>query len=342
MNGFRAVAAAILLAGCGGEDPVARIDDFSERSPLVECAELGRTIDELASVATFQPVDDSTFLVVDEVGRRTYVVGDDARVRRARSFSDQGPGGVGQLMDAVLLGDTILVVADGERNRLIAFASGDEPHWVSELAYPPQRLVFTGERLLIAAVGMDPRIPGLVHERTADGSAPVGVPFAHHADALARMFINSVSMVSFGDGSALVAHELVWPRAWHVGRSGAPRPAQVPVPDAAAGSVGVMPPMPLRSEDLGKIAAPVVSMTVDPRRSELHYLTRSGRTTAPHLEKAIVRVSRDLRYLASYRLRINATEIAYLPARPDSVIVVDADFRWHRCPLPPIPRNGAS
>ena len=34
------------------------------------------------------------------------------------------------------------------------------------------------------------------------------------------------------------------------------------------------------------------------------------------------------------------TEIAYLPAWPDSVIVVDSDFRWHRCPLPIAAPNG--
>jgi hypothetical protein len=155
-----------------------------------------------------------------------------------------------------------------------------------------------------------------------------------HADALARMLINSVTMRGFADGSAVVAHQLVQARAWRLDPSGTRRRASVPVPEDAAGRLGHVPPMPLRETDLDAIAAPVVSMTVDPVGGEMFYLTRTGRRVGDHQEKALVRLAPTFAYVASNRLRMNAIEVVYLPARPDSVLIVDADLRWHRCAVP--------
>lgn len=327
------LAAALLPVACGREESVVRIADFESRSPLAVCERMEGD-DRLASVTSLRPASDTTLLVVDPSGRQVALVDRNGRVLLAHEFPEEGPGSISRLADAAISGDTLLVVTDAGRNRVMGLSLDGSERWALELAFPPQNVAFAGDRLLIAALGMDPRIPGLVLERRDADFEPIGVPFIHEPDALARMFANSVSLYGLADGSAVVAHELVHARAWRVPPAGPPVRASIPVAEAVAHQIGYMPPMPLREEDLDDVATPVISLTLDEVGGDLFFLTRSGRRADGYLEKAVVRASADFSYLGSMRLPFNATEIALLRAEPDSLIIVDPDLRWHRCPVP--------
>lgn len=324
----------VLLPACGGEESVVSVAGFTSRSPRVVCEALPGPRPPAALVTRLAPATDSTFLLIDEGNRE--VVELDAGLGRVRAvtFTEDGPRGVARMADAAIAGDTLLVVADMGRNRLRGFTGDGEPRWTLNLPFPPQRTLFTGDRLLVAPVGMDRRVTSLLYEVRDSGIHSLAVPPASDPDALARMFINSVNVQAWPDGDVLVAHQFVLARAWHVGRDDRPRQRTVPVPDRVAAAVGVVPPMPIREEDLARMAVPVIDFGVDGRTGGIVYLTRSGDRREGGAEKAFVRADRDLGYVASSRLAINAVAFAYLPAHPDSVIVVDADQAWHRCPVP--------
>ena len=324
----------LLLAACGGEEPVVLIHDFAGRSDASTCASLPGPDPAPASVTQLQPHTDSTFLLIDADAREVGVLDAGARRLATIEFTEDGPLGVASLTDAAQSGDTLLVLADGGRRRLRGFDPAGRDLWMVELPFPPQRLAFAGERLLIAAAGMDTRLPSLVYELSGREAVPTRVPFATNADALGRMFLNFVTLQGYPDGTALVAHQFVQPRAWRIDAEARASFLDVPVPEQVVASLGYLPPIPFREEDLERIAAPVIASAADPRSGGLLYLTRSGRKLGGHTEKALVRVDRDLRYVGSRLLAVNAVALAYLPGAPEIAIVVDDEQNWFRCEAP--------
>ena len=333
MKRLSLAVALLLLAGCGGEE-WALIDDLPGRSPAVECEPLAGPDPAPVEVGRLRAASDSTFLLVDPAAREVVELsGDGARLATFTLTAD-GPRGVALLSDAIRSGDTLLVVADAGRQRLRAFDPTGRDLWTVQLDFPPQRLAFAGGRLLITAAGMDARLPGLVYELRDGSPRPLAVPLARHADAIARLFINDVVLEGYADGSALVAHHFVAPRAWRVGADNGIEERSVPIAAAVAGSIGYIPPIPIREEDLLRIAAPVIASAADPATGDLLYLTRSGRQRDGRSEKALVRANRDLIYLASRLLDVNAVALAYLPGAPESALVVDYEGGWFRCETP--------
>lgn len=324
----------LLLVACGGEEQVVLIPDFAERSAAARCVSLPDPDPEPASVTQLQPHSDSTFLLIDADAREVGVLDGSARRLATIEFTEDGPLGVASLTDAAQSGDTLLVLADGGRRRLRGFDGTGRDLWMVELPFAPQRLAFAGERLLIAAAGMDTRLPSLVYELRGREAVSMHVPFATNADALGRMFLNFVTLQGYPDGTALVAHQFVQPRAWRIDAGARASLLDVPVPEQVAASLGYLPPIPFREEDLERIAAPVIASSADPGSGDLLYLTRSGRRLDAHSEKALVRVDRDLHYVGSRLLDVNAVALVYLPVASGSAIVVDDEQNWFRCEAP--------
>ena len=336
MNARHALAVVVLLVACGGEDRPVLIGDFASRSTLVDCRPLGPDTVALGSIMSARPISDSTMLVVDGSGRQLVILDATLRVIRRLEFPDEGPGSIARLLDAAASGDSLIVLADGGRNRLVGITPEGAALWDFDTGFPPQSIAFAGGRLLVTAVGLDPRIPGLVHERIGPRLVSLDVPFIPHQDGLARMFVNSASLYGLPDGSAVLAHELIWPRAWLIPAHGAPRRVEVPLPERTSRQIGFVPTMPMREDELDDLLVPVMGLSVDPASGDIFYVTRTGDERDSHSEKAIVRATRDFVYLGSIRLPINAVEVVYLPHAPDSLIVSDYDLGWHRCPVPPV------
>lgn len=326
--------AVLLFVACGEEEPPRLVADFANRSEAVACEPLPGPEPGPASVTQLRPVSDSTFLLVDGTGREVAVLDQEARRLRTLEFLEDGPRGIAELSDAALSGDTLLVLADGGRHRLRAFDAQGHDLWTLDLSFPPQGVAFAGSRLLIAAAGMDPRLTSLVYEVRDRVAESVGVPFATSVDALGRMFVNFVTLQGYPDGSAVVAHQFVQPRAWRLAMGTEPSLLRLPVPEAVAPSLGYLPPIPFREDDLERIAAPVIASAPDPETGDLLYLTRSGRQRGEYTEKALVRADHALRYVGSRLLDVNAVALAYLPADPTTAVVVDYDQNWFRCEAP--------
>lgn len=333
MNTARSTVVGFLLAACGGEEVPAGIADFDARSPVVRCERAIAPDPPLASASVIQAVDDSTFLVVDALAREVVVLDGALERRRTVSVPEHGPGSAAELTGAALSGDSLLVVLDAGRQRLVGLTPTGHELWTMPTVFPAQRVAFAGPRLLVAAFGMDPRVSSLVHELEGRGFRSLDVPIEPNPDALSRMFMNGVTIVGHADGSAFVMHELVVARAWRLDRTGSPQRRAVPVSDGVVASLGRLPPMPLREEDLEHVAAPVLG-AAPTGDGGVVYLTRSGGRSGAHTTKALVRADRELTYQASNRLDVNAVGLAHLGADPAAVLVVDPDLNWYRCPIP--------
>lgn len=327
------IVALLLFAACGAEE-WALIPDLAGRSAAAACDSLAGPDPGPVQVERLHAVSDSTLLLVDPVAREVVELDRDGSRLGVFELGADGPRSVAMLSDAARSGDTLLVIADAGRNRLRAFRPQGTDLWTLDLGFPPQRLTFAGGRLLVTAAGMDARLPALVHEVRNGAVAALPIPLVRHVDAIARLFVNDVVLEGYPDGSALVAHHFVAPRAWRVEPRGTVSSHAVPVAEAVRASIGHLPPIPFREEDIGRIAAPVIASAADPETGDFLYLTRSGRQREGRNEKAVVRVDGRFRYVGSRLLDVNAVVLAYLPSEPGSVIVVDTDGGWFRCAAP--------
>lgn len=332
MKGLSLITVPILLAACGGED-WALVEDLGAWTPA-PCERLAGPEPGPVEIARLRAASDSTLLLVDPGAREIVELAPTGTRVATLTLAEDGPIGVALPSDAVRSGDTLVVVADAGRQRLRGFGADGRDLWTVQLDFPPQRLAFAGGRLLITAAGMDGRLPALVYELVAGQVRPLEVPPARHVDAIGRLFLNDVAIEGYPDGSALVAHHFVRPRGWRVGADGTVEALDVPVAAAIESSIGHLPPIPFREQDMASIAAPVIASAADPRTGDVLYLTRTGRQRDGRSEKALVRADAHFRYLASRRLEMNAVVIGYVPSHPDEVVVVDFDGDWFRCESP--------
>lgn len=333
MRRLSLTAGFLLVASCGGEELVL-IEDFASRSPRVRCEPLAGPDPAPVAVTALRAASDSTLLLVDGPGREVVLLDGNAARTAAVRFSPDGPRGVALLADAALSADSLLVLSDAGRPRLRAFDMRGRELWTLPLDFPPQRLAFAGGRLFFSTAGMDRRAPALLFEVRDGRVTPTRIPLVGHGDGIARLFLNDVALQGYGDGSLVVAHRFVWPRAWRMDADDRTQRMSVPIARGVKGDIGHLPEIPFREEDVARIAVPVIASAGDPRTGDLLYLTRSGRRRDGRSEKAIVRADGHLAYLASRRLDVNAVALAYLPVDPQRAIVVDSDASWYRCEAP--------
>ena len=142
---------------------------------------------------------------------------------------------------------------------------------------------------------------------------------------------NAALVESLPDGSALLIHQLLTPRAFRVAPGlGAATPVPVPTPDATRDLIGFVPHAPVTEDQFARILTPALALSVDRGRGDLYLLTRSGRQVNGRAERAVLRLDSELRYVASYTLDVHAVEMAALPAR-SALLVADDEDRIFLC-----------
>ena len=329
----KSILLPLLLAACSGdlEDATYRVvPDFINRSTPVTCRaiELG----DLA-VETLRSTTDSTFVVLDAVRRRVIEFDENLEEQWSVEYREHGPGAVEQPIGATLLGDSaVAILARGGLKLVILDRTGRLVH-AEPLTFIPHAIAGAADELLITTMPLG-GTPGTLLFRYRDtGLEPVPIPGRPYADMMVGGLGNSTLVETFADGSALVVHQLLAPRAFLVsGDRLRVSPLPVPTPDATAHLIENIPRAPVTEAQFDELLLPAMSLSVDRAAAEAYLLTRSGLSSEGHRERAILRTDHRLGFLAGYRLDVNAVQMAVLPRRQAAVVVDDMD-RFHLCPL---------
>ena len=328
----KSILLPLLVVGCSGDAEGAgyrAVPDFVDRSVPVAC----ESVDPgPMAVDALRVVTDSTVLVLDAAARRITELGDDLRPRRTLEYVEHGPGAVARPVAATLLGDTVAIIArDGLRLVLLTRA-GDVLH-EEPLEFVPNAIAAAGDELLITPMPLG-AVPASLLFRFRHGTLDeIPVPRRPYADMMVGAMGNSTLVEGLADGSALVVHQLLRPRAFHVSADRTlVTPLTVPTPDGTIALAEAVPRAPITEEQFDRLLVPAMAMSVDRMRGEIFLLTRSGRTVDGRRERAILRTDDRLGYAASYLLDVNAVHLAVLPRRSAALVVDDAD-RFFLCPI---------
>src|SRR5690606_11346715 len=90
--------------------------------------------------------------------------------------------------------------------------------------------------------------------------------------------------------------------------------------DGVRDRYGWLPKGSFTEDQADSLLFPSIASAADPATGELLYLTRTGRRGEYGSEKTIIRVDRELQYVRSYLLDVNAARMIYL-AGPRLVIL---------------------
>ncbi|HEX7119538.1 MAG TPA: hypothetical protein VF212_12160 [Longimicrobiales bacterium] len=325
-----------LLAACAASDaaePVL-IEDFLERSAAVHCEAAPALSARESVVEDVVTVSDSTFLVLYGQDREVVLVGPDLAPRWVVPFTEDGPTGVRRPVSAALVGDTLLYVADQYRQVLKRLGLDGRDLGAVRLPFPPQRVQAVGRGVYVTPFVLGRHPDRLVFRVEGEEVRALAIPTLAYADPGMNVLANTAVVSVFPDGGVVVTHEFLVPFAhrFRVDAEESVRRVPIPLPEAVGSALRRPPVRTLEETAPADLPVAVLSAAPDVRTGDLVYLTRSGRTTADGtLEKAIVRLDRELRYRGSYVLDVNAIRMAYLAARGVAAVVDDLD-RWYTCP----------
>jgi hypothetical protein len=187
----------------------------------------------------------------------------------------------------------------------------------------------------VTSLPMGPRPRELVFVQDGDTMRAVDVPQRRYADLSVNALANMVLAEADGEGSLLVVHQYLAPRAFRVDAHGGVRELSPPVPDGVAHKREYVPTPPVTPDVLPHLYIGAAALSVDRSTGEVYLLTQTGHREGDRSERAILRLDASLRYLGSYLLdpRINAGHVAFLARRRAFVVADDVD-RLHLCPLP--------
>lgn len=337
------VSPLLLLAACsGGGQEAVFVDNLVERSPSLVCevADLGSPP---AAVSRLRAMNDSLLVAIAGGDRDILLLDDDLRVLTRIHWEKDGPVSLSDPSDAVLVGDSLLVIADRERARLAFLDLGGGDRGSLPLGFAPHRLLRFGRGYLVSAIALLPAQAELLYQVSDTSIRALGIPPLQVPDWQLKAMGNATVLEPVGGGRVILGHQFIEPVAHllDVSAEGDPstvRQVGVPLPGGVRGAVGYLPERPFTDESLSKLLAPMLDAASDTVAGEILYLTRTGRRIGDHWEKALVRADRDLGYLDSFVLPVNAGRFAYLPRRHE-IIAVAEDERWYRCPL--APRSGS-
>lgn len=340
----------LFLAACAGEGwgPVF-IEDFTDRSPELECSVVSPPGGPPAAVVRLKLVGDTLLVAVAEGDREIVLLDPDLTVRGRVRWEAEGPAALVQPVDVDLVGDTLLAVADRGRARLVLLDLQGAPRGALPLGFAPQRLLADGGGWLVTAVPLAPTQSEILYR--VDGAAITGVGVTragitgvglaplHDAVPQLKALANTTVLERVRGGRVLVAHQYLQPVAHLVelpargGGRAVIRDVPTPLPEGVASAVGYRPEPPFTDEAMRRMLTPVLEAAPDPAGGGILYLTRTGRMAGAAWEKALVRVDADMRHQASWILPVNVGPFAWLPARGE-VVAVAEDERWYRCPVP--------
>ncbi|MGK7312136.1 MAG: hypothetical protein ACN0LA_07820 [Candidatus Longimicrobiales bacterium M2_2A_002] len=329
----KSILLPLLLVACAGDtgDAAYRvIPDFVDRSTPIACQEV-----DLGDVAVeaLRSATDSTFLVLDAAQRRITEYDDRLRQRWTLDYLERGPAAVDRPIAAGLLGDSAVAILARGGLKLLVLARDGRLLRSQRLEFIPHSLATANDEVLVTAMPMG-ETPGSLLFRYRNGRLEsVPIPRREYTDMMIGGLGNSALVETFPDGAALVVHQILAPRAFHVS-SDRRRVSvlEVPTPDATAHLVQNVPRAPVTEAQFDHMLLPAMALSLDRAAGEAYLLTRSGRTVNGRRERAILRTDADLGFLGGYLLDVNAVHMAILPRRGAALVVDDMD-RFHLCPL---------
>jgi hypothetical protein len=312
------------------------IRDFVAKSVEVECSVVPFPEGRGAEVTYLTSVGDSAVLALSGESREVFLLDPELRTKWSVLFDRQGPRGLLNPQAAALVADSLLYVVDRPSLALDVFDLRGSPKEDLDVGIQPDRIASTPGGLVVTSLLAPVRRGSLARFVSWDGQTrDLPVDPLRFSDWRLETLANLMEVVSYPGGRIVLAHRFFEPRAFLTDdvRRGSFTPVAIPLPDGLARSVGFQPVPPFEEEELKRILPPVIDAAADTETGDFLYLTRSGRRLGEHFEKAIIRVTPDFRYRASYLLPVNGGLFAYRSRERES-IVVDDWGRWHTCATP--------
>ena len=323
-----------LAAACSGDRPVEPvvIDGFLDRSTALECERV-----ELAgspAVTELRGATDSSFTVLDEPGRQVLEYDHDLNPLLRVAYPPSGPGSAEGAVSAVVLGDSAVAVAGRAGLRLVVTRRDGELIRSASMDFIPHSLEATPDGdLLITPMPVGDKPPTLLQRFDGDAFHSMPVPPRSYDDMMIRALGNAALVEVMPEGDAVLVHQYLAPRAFRIDGQGNVAGASLPVPDLAAPTASFVPTAPITEAQMPRMMVPAMAMSVDPFRSEIYILTRSGRMIDGRPERAMLRLDRELGFLAAFTLNVAAGAMVFLPHRR-TALVVDEEDGFHACVLP--------
>lgn len=334
------VAAVTASCGAGDADPGPRtIERLRERSTTVVCEPVEGFPENGAVVEDLHAVSDSTFLVLLPLERAVRLYDHRLEPVFSLAFDEDGPLGVRTPRSADLVDDTLVYVADLGARSVRVLSRSRRDRGTLRIDFPPDGIRATPSGLVVTAfpMAMGPGQP-LVHALDGTDVHPLGLTMEPHEDPRIAALGNMLELTVLPSGALVVAHQVLSSRAavFHARPGGGfdVVVTTVPVTPSERSRLGKVPADLFERENVGDLAAPVISASADRGSGDYLYLTRTGSSLGSGgTEKAIVRARDDLSYVASYLLDVDAQDFVYL-SRTRTALVIDHEATWHRCSIP--------
>lgn len=320
-----------LANGCG--DVAATqgvIESFRTEATPLTCETVDLGVD--TAPTELRLASDSTWTLLDEAQRQLMTFTDEFRLIRQIELPDIGPGAVEHPISAVLLGDTAVAVAARGGLRLVVLSMDGALRRSVPLEFIPNAIAASDSGILATPMPFGDRPSTLLLRNVDDDWEEMPVPKRAYDDMSIAALGNAALVETFPDGRILVMHQFFRPRAFIVdsGRVDAVTP---PIPDGTREQLDFVPRAPITDDQIRRTMVPALAMTIDPHRSEVYVLTRSGGELDDRLERAILRLSDRLAFIEGYTLPVIARSMVFLPRRHAALVVDDLDG-LHLCALP--------
>ncbi len=327
----------MLLPGChdAGRPGYTIVDGFLKRAARLDCRPVH--VDGEYAVAEMRGVSDSTWTVLDEAQRTVALFDDELRRLWEVSYVETGPGAVEEPVSAVPAGDTAVAIAGRGNLRLVLLSLDGRELRSTPLDFAPASLAETGDgSFLVTAMPFGPSPPTLLERWRGDTLSPVDIPKRAYTDMVVAALGNTALVEVLSDGTALVVHQFLEPRAFALYPGGSVRQLALPTPDATRDRIDFIPTAPVTEAQMLEMLVPAIAMSLDRRSDEVYVMTRTNQLTGSRPERALLRLDRQLRFIQGFITDVPATAMAYLP-RKRTVLLVDDEDGFHACKLPPAP-----
>lgn len=325
------------LAGCGGDAPTtaptyAIVPEVPGDAARVQCERV--ELEGFPAPTEIRLTNDSTWTVLDAAGRQVVELDDVLRVRSRTTFAAAGPGSADHAVSVAALGDTAWAVADRSGLRIVLLSRAGRELATIPLDFVPHSIEpLPDGALLVTAMPFGTKPPSLAVRISADSAAPLPLPRRSYQDMTVNALGNTALVETLSDGSALVIHQFLSPRAFRLGADGAVTTLTVPTPAGTRHTIEYVPHSPITEDQMPKTLLPAMAVSVDRGRREVHLLTRSGRELDGRPERVVLRLTEELAFLQGFLLDVPAAGLVYLP-RTERAIVFDDEDRFFSCPLP--------
>jgi hypothetical protein len=335
---MRLIALLLLIAlnacAAGTPEEPAFIADFASRSTPTRCEPVPSLTARRSMVRDLVTISDSSVLILYDQDHEVAIVGPDLEIRHLVTIPAEGPTGVAMPSGAALLGDSLLYIADQTGMKLKVLDLQGHERETIPLDFAPQSLQQLGHQLLITpfVIGNHPR--SLVYTLEGGRARALPIATARYSDGLVNTFANTAHLAPYPDGRIVLTHTLIIPFARVLTpESSTPARVPLPLPDGVRERYGWLPNSPVTEANAEKLLFATIASAPDESTGDLIYLTKTGRVNADGGEKALIRVDSKLRFLRSYLLGVNATNMAYLSKQGISLVVTPED-EWYSCPTP--------